>query len=124
MQVRFQSPLLKLVTDIEVNTDSKIYFKGMTYTEDQVLRLTGIFSDFNINKERIIFEGAANREEMLKSYKKVDIALDTFPYPGGTTSCEALWMGRSYNYTTKGDDFCRMLVKVFFTQLIVKNYSV
>ena len=84
--------------------DSKIYFKGMTYTEDQVLRLTGIFSDFNINKERIIFEGAANREEMLKSYKKVDIALDTFPYPGGTTSCEALWMGVPI-ITTKGDDF-------------------
>ena len=48
-----------------------------------------------------------NFEDHINLYKKVDIALDTFPYNGVTTSFESIWMGtpvitmKGYNFNSR-----------------------
>jgi len=46
-----------------------------------------------INAGRLTLIGAVSRQEYLQAHAEVDMILDTFPFPGGTTTCEALWMG-------------------------------
>jgi len=56
--------------------------------------LLGRFRDHGIEADRIqLMPLILDQREHLQTYGGVDIALDTFPYNGTTTTMEALWMG-------------------------------
>jgi predicted O-linked N-acetylglucosamine transferase (SPINDLY family) len=62
------------------------------------------FAQHGIKEEQLVLESAAPRAILLERYGHVDIALDPFPYPGGTTSVESLWMAVPV-LTLAGDRF-------------------
>jgi protein O-GlcNAc transferase len=75
--------------------NSRLIIKSRRAT-DPITRtnLLAMFSEGNIEPERIELRApTATRMEHLDAYNEIDIALDTFPYHGTTTTCEALWMG-------------------------------
>ena len=73
---------------------SRLFLKYAQLAEASVRQLTcERFAVHGIAPERLIFEDYQARINYLSAYHRVDIALDPFPFPGGTTTVEALWMG-------------------------------
>jgi predicted O-linked N-acetylglucosamine transferase (SPINDLY family) len=73
---------------------SRLFLKYQQLAEASVRQRTcERFAAHGIEAARLIFEDYGPRGDYLAAYNRVDIALDPFPFPGGTTTVEALWMG-------------------------------
>jgi predicted O-linked N-acetylglucosamine transferase (SPINDLY family) len=75
--------------------NSRLYLKSMALGDNETKeRVEGIFVSHGIAAERIFMRTVTTTPlEHMEEYAKVDIALDTYPYNGTTTTCEALWNG-------------------------------
>lgn len=95
-------PLIKLNDDVLAlwarvlaavpNSQLRIQSNGLkddTYCKHWMNRL----EQFGIAPDRVAMHGHESHRDYLCAHRSVDMILDCFPYPGGTTTCEALWMG-------------------------------
>ena len=73
---------------------ARLYLQGpqtgrAIYANEILARLAAV----GIEASRVTVRPHVPREQYLQAHGEVDMILDTFPFNGGTTTCEALWMG-------------------------------
>ncbi|HUA55304.1 MAG TPA: tetratricopeptide repeat protein [Candidatus Sulfotelmatobacter sp.] len=56
-------------------------------------RILTVFADHGVAAERIDFLSHVEKARLPEFHRSIDLSLDTFPFNGGMTSFEALWMG-------------------------------
>ena len=74
---------------------SRLLIKSAPLGDDRTRAATAQrFAQHGIDPSRLVLRGFnTTTRDHLSEYRRVDIALDTFPYAGTTTTCEALLMG-------------------------------
>jgi len=90
------APLIRLWAEILLATPPSVLLVKGAGLEHETLavRFRKKFQHWGVDPSRILTRGLTrDRMAHLAMYREVDIALDTFPYAGTTTTCEALWMG-------------------------------
>ncbi len=93
---KISSETLLLWSEIlRLTPGAKLWLKsaGLDDPETRLL-VVDRFAQLGIPETRLILGGqVASKKDHLALYAKIDVALDTFPYNGTTTTCEAVWMG-------------------------------
>jgi tetratricopeptide (TPR) repeat protein/ubiquinone/menaquinone biosynthesis C-methylase UbiE len=91
----------KKISDGVVNTWAKILTAapnarmliGYMPSEEVSARLREKFEALGVKPEQLIFRAKTHFAEYMRMHLEIDLMLDTFPYDGGTTSNNAVWMG-------------------------------
>lgn len=85
---------------------SRLLFKATSFNCPATReRYRALFAAHGVGAERLRFVGATGRPEHLAITAEADIALDSFPYSGGLTTLETLWMGVPV-ITRPGETLC------------------
>ncbi len=86
--IKLWSAILHLVPESRM----LLKWNGME-TESKQSQLRQWFTEDGIEPTRLTFAGASKTTQYLREYGAIDIALDPFPYNGGSTTLDSLWMG-------------------------------
>jgi predicted O-linked N-acetylglucosamine transferase (SPINDLY family) len=88
-------PVVAAWAEILRRTDNaRLLLKARSFEDEGIQKvLAGQFEAHGIDRNRLDFRGVSPHFEMLGQYGDMDIALDPFPFNGGMTTLEALWMG-------------------------------
>jgi len=93
---KLNEPLIHLwAAVLKAVPESRLLLRSRSLADQTAIRhLTGLFGAAAIAQDRLEFSGEEfGVRDHLDQYRRIDLALDSFPYNGATTTCEALWMG-------------------------------
>jgi predicted O-linked N-acetylglucosamine transferase (SPINDLY family) len=86
--------VIKVWSKIVNNSNCELYLKNSGgYNKEIYDNLLKRFENENADLKKIIFLKKSKSTEFMKDYYKIDLALDTFPYTGVTTSFQSYLMG-------------------------------
>ncbi|MBI2993184.1 MAG: hypothetical protein HYY48_03295 [Gammaproteobacteria bacterium] len=79
---------------LEAAPGTRLLLKSLSFADDAVRGVVEKrFVDAGVAGGRVITVPPTDKKNFYAEYSHLDIALDPMPYNGGTTTCEALWMG-------------------------------
>ena len=125
---KISSSTIKTWSEIIKKGDSILILKNSVSTNEKRANeiLLNKFANERVDTNKIIILDTKNNfKEHLKCYNKIDLALDTFPYPGVTTSFEAISMGvpvltmKGFNFNSRCGESINLNLNL--NMLIAKN---
>ncbi len=108
--------------------DARLILKGKSFHDKSTCNYAiNVFTRKGVSAERVILQSSDPAPKHLESYNLVDIGLDTFPFNGAATTCEALWMGAPV-ITVAGTAYysrvgVSLLSNVGLSELVAKTYD-